>query len=177
MIRLGIISAALICGSVMTAAIAQPPAPAGLAEKVETVSVRVIDTRGRGVPDVEVTVVDRDSTAEGRRYRTGADGRVRVAVAPHFRRLAFEARPDDQTLGWANLVAGRLWPKATDDDPVTLILLPRDHPVEGSVVDARKKPISGVQIRVVSLQHERNGIDRPWRERPRSSGDRLRRDR
>ena len=117
----------------------------------------MIDTGGRGVPDVEVKVVNRDSTAEGRRYRTGADGRVRVAVAPHFRRLAFEARPDDRTLGWANLVAGQLWPKATDDDPVTLILLPRDHPVEGSVVDARKKPIAGVQIRVVSLQHERNG--------------------
>jgi protocatechuate 3,4-dioxygenase beta subunit len=154
MTRLGIISAALICGPVMTAAIAQPPAPA---EKVETLSVRVIDTAGRGVPDVEVKVVDRDSTADGRRYRTGADGRVRVAVAPHFRRLAFEARPDDRTLGWANLGAGQLWPKATDDDPVTLVLLPRDHPVEGSVVDARGKPISGVRIRVVSLQHERNG--------------------
>ncbi len=157
MTRLGIISAALICGPVTTAAIAQPPAPARPAEKAETVSVRVIDTAGRGVPDVEVKVVNRDSTAEGRRYRTGADGRVRVAVAPRFRRLDFEARSDDRTLGWANLVMGRLWPKATDDDPVTLILLPRDHPVEGSVVDARKKPISGVQIRVVSLQHERNG--------------------
>jgi Carboxypeptidase regulatory-like domain len=54
-------------------------------------------------------------------------------------------------------MAGQLWPKATEDDPVTLILLPRDHPFEGSVVDARKKPISGVQIRVVSLQHEQNG--------------------
>ena len=55
MIRLGIISASLICGSAMTAAIAQPSGPAGLAEKVETVSVLVVDARGRGVPDVEVT--------------------------------------------------------------------------------------------------------------------------
>ena len=39
MTRLGIISAALICGPVMTAAIAQPPAPVRPAEKVETLSV------------------------------------------------------------------------------------------------------------------------------------------
>jgi protocatechuate 3,4-dioxygenase beta subunit len=157
MTRLGTISAALICGPVMTAAIAQPPDPAKPAEKVQTLSVRVVDTRGQGVPDVEFKVVDRDSTAEGRRYRTGADGRVRVAVDPHFRRLAFEARPDDRTLGWASLEKGRLWPTATNDDPVRLMLLPRDHQVEGSVVDARGKPIPGVRIRVVSLQHEANG--------------------
>jgi hypothetical protein len=157
MIRLGIVSSALLCGPVMTAAMAQSLDPVKPGEKIETLSVRVVDTGGRGVQDVEVKVVDRDSAAEGRRYRTGADGRVRVAVDPNFSRLAFEARPDDQTLGWASLGTGRLWPKATDDDPVMLKLLPRDQQVEGSIVDARRKPIPGVRIRVVSLQHDENG--------------------
>ena len=96
-------------------------------------------------------------------YRTGADGRVRIAVDPRFHQLTFEARPDDRTMGWARLQSGRLLPKATDDDPVTLTLLPRNHQVEGTIVDTRGKPIRGVQVRAVQFNHDANGFATDYR--------------
>ncbi len=140
-------------------------------------SVRVIDTRGRAVPDVEIKVVEEDSTpaddAPGYRtgtYRTDADGRVQVAVGRRFNRLTFEARPDAQTIGWARLQASRELPKATDANPVTMTLLPRNHQVEGTVVDTRGKPVRGVQVRAVAFNHEANGFatDYPDGDKPAS---------
>jgi len=132
---------------------------------VELSSVRVIDTQGRGVPGVEIKVVEEDSTpaddGPGYRtgaYRTGADGRVRVAVERRFNRVTFEARPDDRTIGWARLEAGPLLLKVTDDNPITMMLLPRNHHVEGTIVDARGKPIRGVQVRAVQFDHDANGF-------------------
>ncbi|MGO9463028.1 MAG: sigma-70 family RNA polymerase sigma factor [Isosphaeraceae bacterium] len=142
---------------------------------VERRSVRVIDTRGRGVPDVEIKVVEEDSTPtdDGPGYRTGtyrtdAHGRVRVAVDRRFNRLTFEARPDAQTIGWARLQASRELSKATDANPVTITLLPRNHRVEGTVVDTHGKPIRGVQVRAVQFNHAANGFatDYPDGDKP-----------
>jgi len=148
----------------------EPSKPAVPEKKVEVLTVRAVDTRGTGVPDVEIMVVEEDSTpaddGPGYRtgaYRTGADGRVRVVVDRRFSRLTFEARPDDRTLGWTSLESGRLLPKATDDDPVTLMLLPRNHHVEGTIVDTRGKPIRGVQVRAVVFNHDANGFATDYR--------------
>ena len=133
-------------------------------KNVERLSVRVVDTTGHGVANVDVKVVefDKDPVGDGpgfrtTMYRTGADGRARVAVSPQFDRLTFMARPDDQRLGWAGFAAGRSPQRATDDDPITLTLLPRNHQVEGSIVDARGKPIGGVQVRAILFSHAANG--------------------
>ncbi len=59
-------------------------------------SLRVIDTQGRSVADLEVTVAETDPIPSDDRpgstttiYRTSSDGRVRVAVDPHFSELRF----------------------------------------------------------------------------------------
>ena len=143
----------------------EPAKPAVPEKKVEILSVRVIDTKGRGVPGVEIKVVEDDSYTRGRwarishrclsyrRRRPGSHHR-----RPRFQAAHFEARPDDRTIGWASLRSGRLLPSATDDDPVTLTLLPRNHHVEGTIVDIRGKPIHGVQVRAVQFNHDANGF-------------------
>jgi len=148
----------------------EPTKPAVPEKKDEMLSVRVIDTRGRGVPDVEINVVEEDSTPAddgfGHRtaaYRTGADGRVRIAVDRRFIRLTFEARPDDRTIGWARVQSDRLVLKPTDDNPITLTLLPRNHKVEGTIMDTRGKPIGGVQVRAVQFNHDANGFATDYR--------------
>jgi RNA polymerase sigma factor (sigma-70 family) len=139
--------------------------PAVLEKKVEMLSVRVVDTSGRNVADALVKVVEFDGPPmadwpgyRNAAHRTGADGRVRVAVDRQYRRVTFESRPDDRTLGWASLRSGELLPKATDEDPITLMLLPRIHQVEGIVVDTRGKPIRGAQVRAVQFNHDANGF-------------------
>ena len=134
-------------------------------KKVEILSVRVINTKGKGGPGVEIKVVEEILTpaddGSGYRsagYRTDDDGRVRITVDPGFRRLTFESRPDDRTIGWAILRSGRLLPSATDNDPVTLTLLPRNHHAEGTIVDIRGKPIHGVRVRAVQFNHDQNGF-------------------
>lgn len=129
MTRIAIISSLLIAGLAATGAAmrtlkdrtpapvaaagpakaAEPPGTAraaGPEKTAETLSVRVVDAKGRGAPDVEVKVIESDARpgddAAGSRsasYRTGADGRVRIAVDPLYERLALEARPDDRTFG------------------------------------------------------------------------------
>ena len=92
----------------------EPGKPAVPDNKVEMLSVRVVDPRGRDVANVIVKVVEFDATpaddGPGFRtgaYRTGADGRVRVAVDRHFSQVMFESRPDDRTqVGRASFLAG-----------------------------------------------------------------------
>ncbi len=91
--------------------------PAVPEKKVEMLSVRVVDTQGRGLENVDVKVVEVDATSadDGQRFRTGvcrtvADGWVRVGVDPRSNLLTFEARPDDRTLAWATLHPRRLLP-------------------------------------------------------------------
>jgi protocatechuate 3,4-dioxygenase beta subunit len=142
--------------------------PAGLAAPenvVQCLTVRVVDTQGRGVPDVDVMVIEVDATPEvdgpGYRaaaYRTGVDGRVRISAATCYERLTLEARPDPRTVGWASLRSGQTSPKGSEDDPITLTLLSRNHQVDGTVVDARGKPIRGVQVRAVQFNHDANGF-------------------
>ena len=54
-------------------------------------------------------------------------------------------------------------PKATDKNPVTLTLLPRNHQVEGTIVDTRGKPIRGVQVRASSSITTRTVIATDYR--------------
>jgi RNA polymerase sigma factor (sigma-70 family) len=140
-------------------------------KKVETLSVRVIDTQGRSVPDIAVELIEEDATPRDDgsgphpvTYRTDADGRVRVTVDPHFRRVILESRPDERAFGWASLRSGEAWPKAIDADPIKLTLLSRNHPVEGTIVDTRGKPIRGVQVRAVQFDHLANGFARDHRQ-------------
>ena len=183
MTRLAFISALLIAGLAATGAamwttpdqqtietrsvapskVARKSEPTGPEKKVDRLSVRVVDTKGRGVPDVEVKVIEYDAAPAGDgpgyrtlSYRTGADGRFRLAVNARYERLTLEARPDDRTLGWASLPWDP-WPKATDEHPLTLTLLARNHRVEGTIVDTRGRPIRGVQVRAVSFNHDDNG--------------------
>jgi Carboxypeptidase regulatory-like domain len=144
--------------------------PAALEKEVETISVRVVDALGRGVADVEVKVIEVDATPadDGPGYvkhafRTGQDGRARVGVDPRYIRLAFESRQNDQTMGWASLTRGQLSPKATDDDPATLMLLPRNHQVEGTIVDSQGKPIKSAHVRAVQFSHDANGFAMDYR--------------
>ena len=147
-------------------AVVQEPKPAKPLvpeKKVELISVRVVDPKGRDVPNVDVEVDDHQSMSEARRFRTGADGRFRAPVAPSYSRVDFLSRPDDRTLGWASITAGNLRPEGTDKDPVTMVLLPLSHKVEGSVVDTQGKPIRGVQVRVFGLDHDANGFATDYR--------------
>jgi hypothetical protein len=81
---------------------------------------------------------------------------LKVTVDDLFDKIEFEARPDAQTIGWANIRSGELTPTGRENDPVQMVLLPRNHRVEGSVVDVRGKPIGGVVVQVVQLDHDRN---------------------
>ncbi len=136
----------------------EPARPAAPAKKVEMVTVLVVDTKGRAVPGVEVENVDNGSAPDsgGPRHRTGADGRFRAPVRPALSSDGLSRAPDDRTLGWASIADGNLWPEGTDKNPVTLMLLPLNHRVEGSIQDTRGRPIRGVQIRVIQLLHDAN---------------------
>jgi RNA polymerase sigma factor (sigma-70 family) len=143
----------------------EPTRPDAPDKKVDIFSVRVIDTEGRGVPDREIKVVEEDPTpaddrSEGRPviYRTGADGRAHITVDRRFIRLTFESRLDNRAMGWARVHSNLLVMNPTDNNPVTLTMLPRNHHVEGTIVDTRGKPIRGVQIRAVQFNHEANGF-------------------
>jgi protocatechuate 3,4-dioxygenase beta subunit len=154
-----------------TKTVAQEHKTTGPDERVKdgVFSVRVIDTRGGGVPNVNIKVVEEysvpaDHASRTAAYRAGAGGRAHIAVDRRFNNLSFEARPDDRTIGWASLRSYR-WPlspptlpKVSDDNPITLTLLPRNHQVEGTIVDVRGKPIRGVQVRAFQFNHEANGF-------------------
>ena len=95
-----------------------------------------------------------------RAYRSEADGRVRVSIDPS-RPTHFLAHPDPQTLGWAYRAPAEQ-SKGKPGDPIPLVLLPRDHTVEGSVVDGSGKPIRGVRITVAQVVHDINqGMAQP----------------
>ena len=106
--------------------------------------------------NVEVKVRDRNTAEEVGRFRTGPGGWLKVTVDAFFVQVVFEARPDAQTLGWASVRSGELTPTGRENDPVKMVLLPRDHQVEGSVVDVRGNPIRGVAVQVVQLDHLEN---------------------
>jgi RNA polymerase sigma factor (sigma-70 family) len=134
-----------------------PPArPTETRKKQEELFLQVVDTRGQDVPNVEVKVRDRNIAQEVGRFRTGAGGWLKVTVDRFFVQVVFEARPDAQTFGWASIRSGELTPTGRKDDPVKMVLLPRDHQVEGSVVDVRGNPIRGVAVQVVQLDHLEN---------------------
>ena len=137
-----------------TAQVRELDAPSPSANKVEMVTVRVVDMSGQGVPNVEVEVFDEATGREGPRNRTGTDGRVHLAIDPH-NWTRFLAPPDAQRIGWAN------WPgsqgqKGPAGTPIPLVLLARTHQVEGTVLNAAGKPIRGVQVQVLYVQNEIN---------------------
>jgi RNA polymerase sigma-70 factor (ECF subfamily) len=142
----------------MAARTHEPVDPPPTAKAVEIVTVRVVDLHGQAVPDVEVEVLEHGFDHEGLRYRTGADGRVRIPVDPHADPsygTRFLSRPDVRTIGWAFLP--RLQErKDKDSDSIPLVLLPRTHTVEGSVVNKSGNPIPGVRIRAVFVEQETN---------------------
>ncbi len=138
------------------AAVPRPAGPAADTRRTEVVTVRVVDTQGRGVAGVEVEVLERFLDDGGPRYRTGADGRVRVPLDPDADPsfgTRFVARPDDRTLGWGYLDRpGERKAVAADADAVQVVLLPRSHKVEGSVADRGGRGIPGVRMHVASVQ-------------------------
>jgi hypothetical protein len=80
--------------------------PADPRERIEMVTVRVINPRGQGVPNVEVEVLAHGLDHQGLRYRASDDGLVKIPVesrADPSSGTRFLARPDVQTLGWALL--------------------------------------------------------------------------
>ena len=150
-----------------TNSVGSVPATPNAPEKREEVrSVRVIDTRGKGVPGLEIKVLEEFPTDAqnwpGYRtsaHRTDADGRFQIAIDSRYRRLTLEARQGDRTIGWVSLNGGLMTgeTKATTN-PVTLTLLARNHQVEGTVVDTRGKPIRGVLVRAVQFNHDVNAF-------------------
>ncbi len=133
----------------------EPDTSATTPKNVEMVAVRVIDSNGTRVPNVEVEVFEPESHRRGPRFRTGIDGTVMIPVDPHSE-TRFLASTGAETLGWAYRARSE---KQTGDDetPITLVLLKRRHRVDGAVVDSAGKPIDGVQIRIRSLEHDING--------------------
>ncbi len=173
MTRLVVISTMLIaCLAAGMSAIlsAQAPTPAQVASAkperpTKTLNLRVVDTQDRGVPDVEVKVFEYDAipSDDGRQYRTAAyrtvaDGRVRINVDARYQRLDFEARDGERAMGWANYAADRAWLKDNSKYPIILTILPRNHRVEGTIVDTRGTPIAGVRVRAVQFHHDTNGF-------------------
>ena len=137
--------------------------------KAELTTVRVVNPKGEVVPNVEVDVVESTLISEVRKYRTGDDGRCQVFLRPRSHGTELHARTEDRALGWASINRPAQPPKGTDQDPVEIILLPRNHHVEGSIRDTAGKPIAGVQVRVRQFQHEANGMaigDRGEQEEP-----------
>jgi hypothetical protein len=122
----------------------------------EVLFLHVVDINGQGAPNVEVKVQGRNTMPEARLFRTGQGGWLKVTVDDLFDKIEFEARPDAQTIGWAHIGSSELTPTGRENDPVQMALLPRNHRVEGSVVDVRGKPIGGVVVQVVQLDHDIN---------------------
>jgi Carboxypeptidase regulatory-like domain len=140
-----------------TAAKQGPPgAPIEIRKNQEVLFLHVFDIHGQGAPDIEVKVQGRNTMQEARLFRTGQGGWLKVSVDDFFDKIEFEARPDAQTIGWANIRSGELTPTGRENDPVQMVLLPRNHRVEGSVVDVRGKQIAGAVVQVVQLDHDRN---------------------
>jgi RNA polymerase sigma factor (sigma-70 family) len=127
------------------------------ARKAELITVRVVTPMGEGVPNVAVQAVELVIDSQFREYRTGKDGRCHVHVEAHSHVTELHARTEDRALGWARISRGDQSATGTDKNPVEIVLLPRSHHVEGLINDSAGKPIAGVQVRVLSVNHESNG--------------------
>jgi Carboxypeptidase regulatory-like domain len=133
-----------------------PGAPFEIRKSEEVLFLHVVDINGQGAPNVEVKVQGRNTMQEARLFRTGQGGWLKMTVDDFFDNFEFEARPDAQTIGWAHIASGELTPTGRENNPAQMVLLPRNHRVEGSVVDVRGEPIGGVVVQVVQLDHDIN---------------------
>jgi RNA polymerase sigma factor (sigma-70 family) len=134
----------------------EPEHPAVAVPKDGLVSVRVIDHMGRGVRNVSVHALEWGSNSEIHEYRTGDDGRFRVIVDPRSRTTELHAKTSDRRIGWGRIERERLSFEGTAKDPVTITLVAATRRVEGAIRDSAGKPVEGVKIQMVDLQHEAN---------------------
>ncbi len=117
--------------------------------------VRVVDGKNQNVPNVGVMARAPDGTL--RSYKTDDNGRVtlRGDVTVEGTWLTAEgkdavawARVDDTTGGRPGSMRGR---------PAVMTLVPLNHQVEGTVLDAQGKPIAGAKVGAHRLIHPKNG--------------------
>ena len=184
MTRLALFSALLIAGLAATGAamfVARggAPAPARQAAparpavpKAEPAAGRREEDRGgdraggrsprSGRAGVEVEVLERFLDHEGPGYARRLPHRRRRPgphrLDPRSDGTRFMACPDDRTLGWAYL-RSRRGGQGDGRDPDPLVLLSRNHEVEGSVVDRAGRAIPGVRIHAASVEQEERSDD------------------
>ena len=91
----------------------------------------VINSKGEGVPNATVQVFELDLNSEIREYRTNDEGRCRVLVDARSRATELHAHTSDRDLGWARISQGGQSATGTDNDPVKILLLARNHQVDG----------------------------------------------
>jgi hypothetical protein len=135
------------------------------ARTLETSTIRVVDLQGKALARVRIGVVEENSKPAGDELgyrtafvRTGQDGHARVPVNPLFKQVMIGARLDDRAIGWVTLQVTGKSPKAIDEPPVTVKMLPINRQIEGTIVDPRGTPIRGVRVRVVQFRHPENGF-------------------
>jgi RNA polymerase sigma factor (sigma-70 family) len=134
-----------------------------VAGKADPTTVRVVDSLGKGIPNVAVRAFESVFNSEIREYRTGADGRCQAFINARAPGTRLHARAVDGSVGWARIDRGGQYSEGMNQRPVEIVLLPKNHHVEGSIKNIAGKPIGGVRVRVIQFQHETNGSATEYR--------------
>jgi RNA polymerase sigma factor (sigma-70 family) len=158
-----------------TAGSAPKPAEAKAAEAKTNYQGRVVSPEGKPVPKARVVFVRGSYTSGGTyvgthaaRATTGADGRFHLAVGPPAEGEertsvgVLLATAPDYGPGWLQL------DKPEQAKDATLKLVKDDVPLRGRVVDLDGKPITGVSVRVKSLQASSGEDLGAWEKRLRA---------
>ena len=120
------------------------------------IHVRVVDSRGQGVPGAAVEPVGYDFNPP-RSFQTDAQGHVQIPRRTAGDQVSLLARGKDQSL--ACTIVGFSTVKeapGTKASPAIMTLLALTHRVTGLVLDCAGKAIPGVEIAIESLSYPTN---------------------
>ena len=86
--------------------------------KAVPTTVRVVDSLGKGIPNVAVRAFESVFNSEIREYRTDADGRCQVFINPRAPGTHLHARAVDGSVGWARIDRGGQHSEGMNQRPV-----------------------------------------------------------